>query len=85
MEVLEKIGSTDGSMDVDWIVFENSSQVESKLAACNVSELIANRQAFAALCSDGTAVAWGSSNSTLSTFSPATGICTFLQTTCSLS
>ena len=37
----------------------DSSKVESKLAACNISKVVSNQGSYTALCSDGSAVSWG--------------------------
>ena len=42
----------------------DTSKVKDELALCNVSTIFSNEYTYAALCSDGTVVAWGNSNST---------------------
>ena len=40
----------------------NTSKVESKLAACNISTVLSTTKSYTALCSDGSAVSWGDRN-----------------------
>ena len=42
----------------------DTSKVKDELAHCNVSTIFSNGASYAALCSDGTVVAWGISDST---------------------
>ena len=43
-----------------WKIFENANQVHSKLTACKIKSIIPSNKAYAVLCSNGTAVTWGS-------------------------
>ena len=40
----------------------DSSRVESKLAACNISRVVSNDRSYTAVCRDGSSVSWGNSN-----------------------
>ena len=37
----------------------DSSKVESKLAACNISTVVSNDYSYTAVCRDGSSVSWG--------------------------